>query len=142
MRIFSTKFTQLTVTTAIFSKMPKERRHVKISIEAPNNWQKVYDNILEMRKDKNAPVDTMGCEKVSEMSSDPKVQRFPNISKLNLRIMFSFNFRFYSFFSVKTQSSSSSMRYSILNYVICNFILFFTGATFPLFGQSNVIQSD
>ena len=102
MRIFATKFTQPTVTTAIFSKMPKERRHVKISIEAPNNWQKVYDNILEMRKDKNAPVDTMGCEKVSEMSSDPKVQRFPNISKLNLRIMFSFNFRFYSFFSVKT----------------------------------------
>jgi hypothetical protein len=28
-----------------------------------------------MRKDKTAPVDTMGCEKIQEMTSDPKVSK-------------------------------------------------------------------
>ena len=88
MRIFATKFTKITVTTEIFVKMPKERKHVKIEAPnqgvAPNDWPEVYDNILEMRKDKTAPVDTMGCEKVSEMSNDPKVQRFHCLVSLML----------------------------------------------------------
>ena len=53
------------------SMSKKAKKHVKI--EAPENWEVVYNNILEMRKDKSAPVDSMGCEKVQEMSSDPKV---------------------------------------------------------------------
>ena len=47
------------------------KKHIKI--EAPENWKELYDNIVEMRKDKSAPVDSMGCEKVKEMSTDPKV---------------------------------------------------------------------
>ena len=60
----------------------KERKHIKI--ETPENWEILYGNILEMRKDKNAPVDTMGCEKVQELSSDPKVQRFHCLVSLML----------------------------------------------------------
>ena len=54
----------------------KSHKHVKIEVEnvqTPDNWEKLYDNILEMRKEKTAPVDTMGCEKVQELTSDPKV---------------------------------------------------------------------
>lgn len=61
---------------------PSPRKYVKI--EAPANWQKLYENILEMRKDKTAPVDSMGCEKVQEMSRDPKIQRFHCLVSLML----------------------------------------------------------
>ena len=37
-----------------------------------------------MRKDKTAPVDSMGCEKVQEMSTDPKVQRYHCLVSLML----------------------------------------------------------
>ena len=37
-----------------------------------------------MRKDKTAPVDTMGCEKVQELSTDPKVQRLHCLVSLML----------------------------------------------------------
>jgi len=60
----------------------KERRHIKI--ETPENWEILYSNILEMRKDKTAPVDSMGCEKVQEMSTDPKVQRYHCLVSLML----------------------------------------------------------
>ena len=60
------------VTRLLYSRMPP-KKHVKI--EAPDNWETLYDNIVEMRKDKTAPVDTMGCEKVTEMSTDPKVSK-------------------------------------------------------------------
>merc|ERR1711860_200833 len=43
-----------------------------------------YGNILEMRKEKNAPVDTMGCEKVQDMEVDPKVQRLHCLVSLML----------------------------------------------------------
>ena len=52
------------------------RKHIKIQVEnvqTPENWEILYNNILEMRKEKTAPVDTMGCEKVQELSTDPKV---------------------------------------------------------------------
>merc|ERR1719189_3438748 len=42
----------------------------------PPNWEIVYNNILEMRKDLSAPVDTMGCEKAHDRNAYPKVQRF------------------------------------------------------------------
>ena len=46
---------------------------VNVPNNAPENWELLYGNILEMRKEKNAPVDTMGCEKVQDMEVDPKV---------------------------------------------------------------------
>ena len=66
----------------VISKMAKERKHIKI--EAPENWQVLYNNILEMRKDKTAPVDSMGCEKVQQLSREPHVQRFHCLVSLML----------------------------------------------------------
>jgi len=31
--------------------------------KCPSSWERVYDNILKMREDRDAPVDNMGCEK-------------------------------------------------------------------------------
>ena len=41
---------------------------------APANWRDVYANIVEMRADKSAPVDTMGCEKNHDLKAPPKVR--------------------------------------------------------------------
>ena len=72
-----------------YFEMPsKKRRHVKIDEDkrdngnesissiknGPENWEPVYDNILEMRKYKTAPVDTMGCDKVQDHVKNPKVR--------------------------------------------------------------------
>ena len=76
----------LTKKKHIMSQSPKKsRKHIKIEVEnvqTPENWETLYNNILEMRKEKTAPVDTMGCEKVQELSSDPKV--CSPLSNLNL----------------------------------------------------------
>lgn len=39
----------------------------------PPNWIEQYDNILEMRKQHNAPVDTMGCDRISDEKAEPRV---------------------------------------------------------------------
>ena len=58
----------------------KTRKYVpigeQVDHEAPENWELLYSNILEMRKEKTAPVDTMGCEKVQDMEVEPKVNCF------------------------------------------------------------------
>ena len=55
--------------------------------DAPENWERLYNNILEMRKEKNAPVDTMGCEKIQDLEVEPKVHgyfKFKSIKKVNI----------------------------------------------------------
>lgn len=39
----------------------------------PKNWEQMLKNIQEMRKDRSAPVDTMGCHKCSDDNADEKV---------------------------------------------------------------------
>ena len=51
---------------------------------APENWELVYNNILEMRKDLTAPVDSMGCERAHDKKAEPKVQRFQCLVSLML----------------------------------------------------------
>ena len=57
----------------------------KVDHEAPENWELLYANILEMRKEKTAPVDTMGCEKVQDMEVEPKVNYFLNPYSMCMR---------------------------------------------------------
>ena len=57
----------------------------KVDHEAPENWELLYSNILEMRKEKTAPVDTMGCEKVQDMEVEPKVNYFLNPYSMCMR---------------------------------------------------------
>lgn len=42
-------------------------------IEAPANWEEIYDAVREMRKERLAPVDTMGCEMLAEEHLTPRV---------------------------------------------------------------------
>ena len=56
----------------------------KSQVQAPHNWEAVYDNILEMRKELSAPVDSMGCERAHDTNAEPKVQRFQCLVSLML----------------------------------------------------------
>lgn len=47
----------------------------------PPNWMDVVNNLREMRKDFNAPVDSMGCDRCADESAEPKVQQLPLINK-------------------------------------------------------------
>ena len=61
---------------------PKCEQNTQASM--PPNWEMVYNNILEMRKDLSAPVDTMGCEKAHDPNESPHVQRFQCLVSLML----------------------------------------------------------
>jgi hypothetical protein len=39
----------------------------------PKNWHEVLNNIREMRKQRDAPVDTMGCDKCADEDARPEV---------------------------------------------------------------------
>ena len=45
----------------------------EVEIEAPANWEEIYDAVREMRKEKLAPVDTMGCETLAQEHLTPRV---------------------------------------------------------------------
>lgn len=50
----------------------------------PKNWHQLLANIREMRKEKTAPVDTMGCDKCFDEYSDEKTKRFHHLIALML----------------------------------------------------------
>ncbi|XP_013782865.1 endonuclease III-like protein 1 [Limulus polyphemus] len=50
----------------------------------PLFWKDVLKNIKEMRKVKNAPVDTMGAEKCTDLDSPPEVSHFHTLVSLML----------------------------------------------------------
>ena len=65
--------------------------HVNVILSWPLtcflSLQVVYDNILEMRKERNAPVDSMGCERAHDMQATPTQQRFQCLVSLMLSSM-------------------------------------------------------
>ncbi|XP_066903113.1 endonuclease III-like protein 1 [Halyomorpha halys] len=50
----------------------------------PANWSLVLDNIREMRKDMDAPVDTMGCDVNYDLNLTPEVRRYHVLVSLML----------------------------------------------------------
>jgi len=52
----------------------------EVRIEAPANWEEIYDTVRDMRKEKLAPVDTMGCESLAEERLSAEVYH-PSISR-------------------------------------------------------------
>ena len=42
-------------------------------VQAPGDWEEIYEAVREMRKEKLAPVDTMGCETLAEEHMTPRV---------------------------------------------------------------------
>lgn len=50
----------------------------EVKVESPANWEQIYDAVKEMRKERLAPVDTMGCETLAEDNLTPRVSPFRN----------------------------------------------------------------
>ena len=42
-------------------------------VQPPGDWEEIYEAVREMRKEKLAPVDTMGCETLAEENRTPRV---------------------------------------------------------------------
>ena len=61
----------------------------KEEVQAPANWEKIYKVVTEMRKEKLAPVDTMGCETLAEDHLTPRVS-YPCDSHCNALTKFVF----------------------------------------------------
>jgi len=50
----------------------KDEEYAKV--EAPENWEEMYEKLREMRKQVKAPVDTMGCERLGDKAATPEVR--------------------------------------------------------------------
>ncbi|GIY04535.1 hypothetical protein CEXT_583291 [Caerostris extrusa] len=50
----------------------------------PENWREVLDNILKMRKQHVAPVDSLGCEECPEKDAQPEVFRYQTLISVML----------------------------------------------------------
>lgn len=69
------------------SKSTSPRKRVKIvpgSLDPPENWEKVYKMVEELRSDRSAPVDTDGGEMLPEKQHGPVVHRFQVLTALML----------------------------------------------------------
>ncbi|KAL6715878.1 alpha,alpha-trehalase nth1 [Lecanora helva] len=53
-------------------------------VQPPGKWEEVYDAVKEMRKERLAPVDTMGCETLAEEHLTPRDKRFQTLIALML----------------------------------------------------------
>ncbi|XP_077980509.1 endonuclease III-like protein 1 [Glandiceps talaboti] len=51
---------------------------------SPPHWQQQFTNIREMRKNLDAPVDTMGCERLADKEAVPQVYRYQVLLSLML----------------------------------------------------------
>ena len=58
-------------------------------IVPPANWEEIYDAVKEMRQNKLAPVDTMGCETLAEEHLSPQVSYDRRSSRQLLCLMIS-----------------------------------------------------
>ncbi|XP_060522787.1 endonuclease III-like protein 1 [Cylas formicarius] len=61
-----------------------DTKNVKNSKTEPANWNEVLQNLREMRKKFDAPVDTMGCHQCHDKKANPKVMRYQNLLALML----------------------------------------------------------
>jgi endonuclease III len=57
---------------------------IKLETWQPENWEATLNHIREMRKNSDAPVDSMGCDKCMDDSAPPEVLRFQSLVSLML----------------------------------------------------------
>lgn len=55
-----------------------------VKVEPPPNWEEIYALTREMRNENPAPVDTMGCESLTDRQQSPRDQRFQTLVALML----------------------------------------------------------
>lgn len=58
--------------------------HLKKDKWMPENWELVLNNIREMRKNMDAPVDTMGCDVSHDLNLSPEIRRYQVLVSLML----------------------------------------------------------
>ncbi|KAI1008170.1 hypothetical protein K3495_g73 [Podosphaera aphanis] len=84
-----------TVAPAIGDVKPRKtslsRRPTKksesVAVSAPENWAEMYAVVKEMRSSgaaRNAPVDSMGCERIAEPGVSPRIRRYHTLTALML----------------------------------------------------------
>ncbi|KAF6203527.1 hypothetical protein GE061_001858 [Apolygus lucorum] len=62
-----------------------ERKMLEVNCDwFPANWEKTLDNIRKMRKEVEAPVDSMGCDMCHDKTTSPKIQRYQILVSLML----------------------------------------------------------
>ncbi|KAG0771470.1 hypothetical protein G6F22_016446 [Rhizopus arrhizus] len=72
------------------TKKPVSIKKVKYEVKQdpsfliPPNWEIVYNKLEAFRDIEEAPVDTMGCERLAQTTAPPKVQRFQTLVALML----------------------------------------------------------
>ncbi|KAF7487588.1 Endonuclease III-like protein 1 [Sarcoptes scabiei] len=62
----------------------KNQSSLKKSTSNPLHWEEIYQNIVQMRSETKAAIDTMGCEKCYETDIDEKQKRFQILVSLML----------------------------------------------------------
>ncbi|XP_056643129.1 endonuclease III-like protein 1 [Diorhabda sublineata] len=69
---------------------PSKRKHITIESDikknkkVPANWEQVLSNLRDMRKESDAPVDSMGCDKCHDENAPLQVQRYQQLLALML----------------------------------------------------------
>ncbi|XP_066248123.1 endonuclease III-like protein 1 [Euwallacea similis] len=79
------------------SEKKVKREHIKIECDdnaepvsrksrkkMPDNWEEVLKNLRDMRKNFDAPVDSLGCHKCSDETASPEVMRYQALLSLML----------------------------------------------------------
>ncbi|KAK5640915.1 hypothetical protein RI129_009462 [Pyrocoelia pectoralis] len=65
-------------------KKPSKLIAKSFTTNAPKDWEKVLRNLREMRKNFDAPVDTMGCDRCADDNAPPEDQRLQSLISLML----------------------------------------------------------
>ena len=83
------------------------------STPAPSFWQDVLFNIRKMRASKNAPVDSMGCEKCGDKDGDQKLFRLQTLVSLLLSSQTKDEINFAAMTRLKSRNLSVDMLLTI-----------------------------
>lgn len=65
-------------------KLQAAQRPTQPKAPPRKDWREQLENIRRMRAKRDAPVDLMGCERLSDASAEPKVQRLQTLVSLML----------------------------------------------------------
>ena len=72
------------VETSVKPKIRKEKQNPSQTHWMPDNWKLHLDNIYKMRIKRDAAVDTMGCDRISDRREEPQVYRYQVLLSLML----------------------------------------------------------
>lgn len=72
------------ILPTVKSSQKSKRKKEAGATSPPPNWEEIYTLAKSMRVSNPAPVDTMGCERLADVTASPKTQRFHTLIALML----------------------------------------------------------